>query len=105
MGPAFGRRCIPAGGVAPPSNTPGILRRRARLARRDDGEYREYLTEEQRRQPGCIAGRMPAPFMRWVLELFGQQALDDGRHIVPRVTVELAARLARKARVRAAHAT
>src|SRR5688572_31888289 len=26
---AFDRRCIPAGGVAPPSNTPGILGRRA----------------------------------------------------------------------------
>src|SRR6266446_1603280 len=34
---AFDERCIPAGGVAPPSNTPGILSRRAlpagRLAR------------------------------------------------------------------------
>jgi hypothetical protein len=34
---AFDGRCIPARGVAPPSNTPGILRRRAlrsgRLAR------------------------------------------------------------------------
>src|SRR6267154_1806761 len=34
---AFDGRCIPAGGVAPPSNTPGILGRRAlpsgRLAR------------------------------------------------------------------------
>ena len=26
---AFGRRCIPAGGVAPPSNIPDILGRRA----------------------------------------------------------------------------
>src|SRR6266851_1835914 len=26
---AFDERCIPAGGVAPPSNTPGILSRRA----------------------------------------------------------------------------
>src|SRR5712691_5609045 len=33
-------------------------RRGARLARRDDREYREYLKEEQRSQPGCIAGRM-----------------------------------------------
>ena len=34
---AFDERCIPSGGVAPPSNTPGILSRRAlpagRLAR------------------------------------------------------------------------
>src|SRR5580765_2516814 len=39
--------------------------RGARLARRDDREYREYLRKEQRRQPGCIAGRMPPAFMRW----------------------------------------
>src|SRR5258705_7686786 len=49
MGPAFGRRCIPSGCVAPPSNTPGIVRRRA-----------------------LPAGRLAAlgatpPFMRWVL--------------------------------------
>jgi hypothetical protein len=25
------------------------------MARRDDREYREYLREEQRRQPGCPA--------------------------------------------------
>jgi hypothetical protein len=28
-------------------------------ARREEGEYREYLTDEQRREAGCIAGRMP----------------------------------------------
>ena len=32
--------------------------RGARLARRDDREYREYLREEQRRQPGCPARKM-----------------------------------------------
>jgi hypothetical protein len=31
------------------------------------GEYREYLTEQQRSQAGCIAARMPASFVRWVL--------------------------------------
>jgi hypothetical protein len=30
-----------------------IPERGARMARRDDREYREYLREEQRRQPGC----------------------------------------------------
>ena len=35
-------------------------RRGARLARRDAREYREYSRKEQRRQTGCIAGRMPA---------------------------------------------
>src|SRR5436190_11249209 len=34
-------------------------RRGARLARREEGEYPEYLTDEQRREAGCIAGRMP----------------------------------------------
>jgi hypothetical protein len=32
--------------------------RGARMARRDDREYREYLREEQRRQPGCPAREM-----------------------------------------------
>ena len=35
-----------------------------RVARRDDQEYRVYLREEQRRQRGCIASRMPLAFMR-----------------------------------------
>jgi NAD(P)-dependent dehydrogenase (short-subunit alcohol dehydrogenase family) len=34
-------------------------RRGARPARREEGEYREYLTDEQRRAAGCIGGRMP----------------------------------------------
>jgi hypothetical protein len=32
-----------------------MLERGARLARRDEREYREYLSEEQRRQAGCPA--------------------------------------------------
>jgi hypothetical protein len=31
-------------------------------ARRDDREYREYLSEEQRRRRGCIARRMQPEF-------------------------------------------
>jgi Calcineurin-like phosphoesterase len=60
MGPAFGRRCIPAGGVAPSSNIPDILGRRA-----------------------LPAGRLAAldaapPFMRWVLvSRLIQRALND----------------------------
>ena len=34
-------------------------RRGARPARREEGEYREYLTDEQRSGTGCIGGRMP----------------------------------------------
>jgi hypothetical protein len=34
-------------------------RRGARLARREEEEYREYLTDKQRSEAGCIAGRMP----------------------------------------------
>ena len=37
-------------------------RRGARLTRREEGEYREYLTDEQRSQPGCRAGRMQGDF-------------------------------------------
>ena len=39
MGTAFGRRCIPPGGVGPPSNKPGIIGRRALpVGRRARGE-------------------------------------------------------------------
>ena len=37
-------------------------RRGARLARRAEGAYRQYATEEQHRQVGCIAGRMQRHF-------------------------------------------
>jgi hypothetical protein len=33
--------------------------RAARWARREERAYREYSTDEQRRPPGCLAGRMP----------------------------------------------
>src|SRR5262249_15735452 len=39
-------------------------RRSARMARRDDREYREYLREEQRGQPGWIVVRMPIELNR-----------------------------------------
>ena len=32
-----------------------VRERGARMARRDEREYREHLREEQRRQPGCPA--------------------------------------------------
>jgi hypothetical protein len=43
--------------------------RGAPIARRDDGEYREYLTEEQRRERGCIARRMQPDFHHGLLVL------------------------------------
>src|SRR5438093_12559196 len=59
-------------------NEDQIAERGARMARRDDREYREYLREEQRSQPGCPArevvldqrgratreGRLPGPAQR-----------------------------------------
>ena len=39
-------------------------RRGARLARREEGEYREYLTNEQRREAGCIAGQCVAAIVK-----------------------------------------
>jgi hypothetical protein len=42
-------------------------RRCARLARRDELEYREYLSEEQRSQAGCSAGRMQPEFHHGLL--------------------------------------
>src|SRR5712692_1888708 len=38
-------------------------------ARRDDREYREYLSEEQRSRRGCIARRMQPDFHHGLLEL------------------------------------
>src|SRR5712692_7507320 len=37
-------------------------RRGARPARREEGAYRVYVTDEQRRRAGCIGGRMPTNF-------------------------------------------
>ena len=39
------------------------------MARRDDREYREYLSEEQRSQRGCIARRMQPEFHNGLLRL------------------------------------
>src|SRR5207249_1682396 len=50
-------------------------RRGAPLTRRDDREYREYLSEEQRSQRGCIAGRMQADFHRGLLTATAAAAL------------------------------
>src|SRR5438093_654829 len=69
-------------------------RRGARPARREEGEYRPYATDEQRSRAGCIAGRMPSPFLRWVLgrttgaaassRLRGERA-EDGFQVRPDV--------------------
>src|SRR5947207_5875317 len=50
-------------------------RRCARLARRDEREYREYLNEEQRSQPGCSAGRMQLEFHHGLLEMISRPGL------------------------------
>jgi hypothetical protein len=44
-------------GTSGPStlNEDQIAERGARMARRDDQAYREYVREEQRSQPGCPA--------------------------------------------------
>ena len=41
------------------------------MARRDDREYREYLSEEQRSQRGCIARRMQPDFRHGLLGFEG----------------------------------
>ena len=56
---------LAARGGSPASHRGG---RGARLARRDDREYRAYLREEQRRQPGCIARRMQPDFHHGLLD-------------------------------------
>ena len=37
---------------------------RARFARREEGEYREYVTDEQRREAGCVGGRYVAVIVK-----------------------------------------
>jgi hypothetical protein len=46
------------------------------VARRDDREYRAYLTEEQRRQRGCIARRMQLEFHHGLLGSSRDQRAD-----------------------------
>jgi hypothetical protein len=55
---------LAARGESPASHRDG---RGASLARRDDREYREYLSEEQRSQRGCIARRMQPEFHHGLL--------------------------------------
>src|SRR5438067_11385281 len=54
-------------------NEDQIAERGARMARRDDREYREYLREEQRSQPGCPAREV-------VLDQRGQATSPPERH-------------------------
>jgi hypothetical protein len=48
------------------------------MARRDDREYREYLSEEQRSQRGCIARRMQPGFHHGLLEVISQMRFNQG---------------------------
>src|SRR5215475_1591831 len=65
-------------------NKDQIAERGARMARRDDREYREYLREEQRRQPGCPARevvldqRGQAPSLIWNDLLSSPRSFDGG---------------------------
>src|SRR3989449_2286081 len=67
--PRGGRACrgnapLAAGGKGVASHRDG---RGAPPARRDDREYREYLSEEQRSRRGCIARRMQPDFHHGLL--------------------------------------
>ena len=42
-------------------------RRGGRPARREEGACRAHVTDGHRRRTGCLDGRMPARFVRWVL--------------------------------------
>ena len=68
---SIGSLSLAACGESPSSHRGG---RCARIARRETREYREYLSVEQRREAGCIAGRMPSPSLRRVL--IGRARLD-----------------------------
>jgi hypothetical protein len=53
------------------------------VARRDDREYREHLSEEQRSQRGCIAGRMQPDFHHGLLDGGLAEKRSDGRRGEP----------------------
>jgi hypothetical protein len=67
------------GTVAARGETPASHRGRrgAPRARRDDREYREYLSEEQRSRRGCIAGRMQLAFHHGLLAKQQAQTTSD----------------------------
>jgi hypothetical protein len=50
--------------VASPKSCEHRGRRCARRARREEGAYRVYATDEQRRAPGCSAGFGDATLLR-----------------------------------------
>src|SRR5438093_3345704 len=93
---AFDERCIPSGGVAPPSNTPGILSRRAlpagRLARlgATPDFHHGLLT-------GGAGSRTPLGAIRLFLEMRARDErlqevlgiVDDGRYGEPLIAVRL----------------
>src|SRR5688572_19658945 len=64
--------------------------RGARIAKRDDREYREYLREAQRSEPGCIGRRMQRGLHHGLLA----QALERRRRLALKL-----ARLGRPLRI------
>ena len=77
-------------------------RRGARPARREEGEYREYLTDEQRRGTGCIGGLMQTKFRDTTRAAF------ERNHVVRRpiaVVLELAQHVLGGAEVERTNAT
>ena len=74
---------LAARGASPSSHRE---RRCARLARRDDRAYREYVRKEQRRQTGCSAARMQMELHRGLL---GQIVVDVDRAREQNASVEV----------------
>ena len=62
-------------------------RRRARIARRETREYREYLSGEQRREAGCSVRRMQTDFYHGLLSVAvseGEGEADRGHGVTGR---------------------
>ena len=55
----------------------------ARLARRDEGEYRQYSTEKQRRQVGCSAIRMQRNCHHGLLAVRGRRGYSEIKDHAP----------------------
>ena len=77
--------CTDPAGLAARGESPASHRDRrcALLARREEGEYRQYATDEQRSQGGCSAGRMQPDFHHGLLAPASRSGARDQQNGAP----------------------
>ena len=77
--------CTDPAGLAARGESPASHRDRrcALLARREEGEYRQYATDEQRSQGGCSAGRMQPDYHHGLLAPASRSGARDQQSGAP----------------------